>query len=90
MENKIEYPKFVKMYAVLCKDDEECMLVKVRINPMSICSYSEAPEYTIGGRVYQTTSIWAGARSFHVTMPIDKVDEMLDELDMSVSLHLDE
>lgn len=91
MENKIEYPHFIKVNAITTdRKTDKFIFIKVRINPIMISSYHEMQDAEVDGKWYKSTSVTVGGNSYYLAMPIEKVDEMMESLDRSFTIQFDE
>ncbi len=88
-QTRIEYPNFINVTAIVYskQDSQKPILLKARINPISITSYIEGVYPDEKGGMIPCTTIYAGGVSYSINMKIDEVDKMM--LDIERGLNID-
>src|SRR5436189_5500444 len=94
LSNKFEMPKFIKVPIVLLLQEanenlgikRECMKAEARLNPFSISSYYPS-RYGDEEDGHSATQVICAGSSYHLDMPIEDFDKMIDEIDRAMSLH---
>lgn len=88
-EQKLEYPNFIKVnsYVKTSNPDDGYLLVKTRINPMSITSYFSML-LSLDGVNKDITGMHVGGSVYYIDMTIEQVDNMMDAIDRTLSISM--
>lgn len=83
---KIEMPNFIHTTCIMSlKEGGNAVKLPVRINPYHITSYYGA-SYIDDDKEMLCTIIYCGGKSYTIDMKIEEVDEMLEDVDKSISI----